>query len=277
MDIVFVIVIGLCLGSFVSALAWRLYIRRSIDKSDLDKKALQDTSIIKGRSMCPNCRHVLSPLDLVPVLSWLFLRGKCRYCHKEISWQYPLIELSMSFALLISYIFWPVPVIGQEILLFCVWSLILITLMALLVYDFRWLILPNILVIVLAVLVVFKLFLTVYINGDIDLIYGPIAGALALFSIFALLFYVSKGKWIGGGDVKLSIALGLMSGGLFGAMAILFLSSLLGILVYLPKIFKKRTIRSIKLPYGPFLILATFIIVVFGDHISMYADQLFGI
>src|SRR5690606_2157613 len=103
MIIIFLAILGLCVGSFVNALVWRLRMQESSGKKKSDRKM----SISRGRSMCPHCRHELSAVDLVPVFSWLFLGGKCRYCRKPISKQYPLVELVTSILFIASYVFWP--------------------------------------------------------------------------------------------------------------------------------------------------------------------------
>ena len=93
MDLLIVIffVLGVCFGSFVNALVWRIHEQSKPKK----KRAASDKelSVVSGRSMCPNCKHTLSTKDLLPVISWLTLGGKCRYCSKPISWQYPSVEM----------------------------------------------------------------------------------------------------------------------------------------------------------------------------------------
>jgi prepilin signal peptidase PulO-like enzyme (type II secretory pathway) len=74
---------GLLLGSAINAMVWRLYVGRSW---------------VRGRSMCPDCGHELAARDLVPVMSWMLLRGKCRYCGKKIHWQYPVVEMVTAVA-----------------------------------------------------------------------------------------------------------------------------------------------------------------------------------
>ncbi len=81
--------------------------------------------------MCPHCKHRLVAIDLVPVLSWLTLGGKCRYCHKSISVQYPLVELATALLFVASYIWWPVPVSGVQIAIFALWLVLLVGLLAL--------------------------------------------------------------------------------------------------------------------------------------------------
>src|SRR5476651_645529 len=135
MIIVVLVVFGLCLGSFVNALVWRLH--------EQDKKQAKNLSILNGRSMCPNCKHELAAKDLVPVLSWLSLRGKCRYCGKPISVQYPLVEMVTSGLFVASYLWWPEVLHGAQVAAFGLWLALLVGLMALLVYDLRWFLLPN--------------------------------------------------------------------------------------------------------------------------------------
>ncbi|MEK9196125.1 MAG: prepilin peptidase, partial [Patescibacteria group bacterium] len=134
------IVLGLCFGSFVNALVWRVY-QQSLPKAKRPKKV--DLSIQKGRSVCPNCHHVLGWQDLLPVISWLGLRGKCRYCSKPILWQYPLVEILTAVIFVISYLFWPFEFTGTEVVIFGLWLAVVVNLVALAVYDVKWMLLPN--------------------------------------------------------------------------------------------------------------------------------------
>ena len=127
---VILVLLGLCFGSFVNALVWRI-------------KSKKDW--VKARSVCVNCKHQLSVLDLVPVLSWIFLRAKCRYCKKPISIQYPLVELLTAGLFIASYHWWPY-VISTDIsswLPFAVWLVCVVGLVAMAVYDLRWMIIPD--------------------------------------------------------------------------------------------------------------------------------------
>lgn len=90
MAYIILILLGLCLGSFVNALVWRLH---------------ENKDFVKGRSQCINCGHVLAARDLVPLFSWLTLGGKCRYCRRKVSVQYPLIELVGAAVFALSYAF----------------------------------------------------------------------------------------------------------------------------------------------------------------------------
>src|SRR5690606_19684146 len=103
------VILGLCLGSFVNALVFRLHMQMKASEKHRGKKVQKaKLSIVSGRSMCVHCHHELAWYDLIPVLSWLTLGGKCRYCHKPIAWQYPLVELATAALFALSYVYWPV-------------------------------------------------------------------------------------------------------------------------------------------------------------------------
>ena len=128
MVIVVIGLVGLAFGSFVNALVWRLREQSVKPRAKKSKNLIahrslltaQDLSIVKGRSMCPNCYNSLAAKDLVPVLSWLSLKGRCRYCNKSISWQYPAVELITSLIFLISHLCRRSTVAEVELGHFCV-------------------------------------------------------------------------------------------------------------------------------------------------------------
>ena len=99
MVVVLLVLLGLCFGSFVNAFVWRFHMQASAKT----KIAKAKYSIVRGRSVCVDCKHQLASKDLLPVVSWLALKGKCRYCKKPIHWQYPLIELITARVLWYSY------------------------------------------------------------------------------------------------------------------------------------------------------------------------------
>jgi len=208
MIIAVLIVLGLCFGSFDNALVWRLHELSKPKKQRVASAA--ELSIAKGRSMCPDCHHTLAWYDLVPVLSWLSVAGKCRYCHKPISLQYPLVELTTAGLFVLSYQYWPLPIQGNQLIVFGIWLLLLIGLMALLIYDLRWLLLPNKLVYPLTGLAAAQALISIASSTN------PAKAALNTFlavvvgsGLFYVLFQISDGKWIGGGDVKLGWIFGL--------------------------------------------------------------------
>ena len=226
MDIVAVGFLGLVLGSFVNALVWRLH-----EQGKRHKKALkvpsEDLSILHGRSMCPDCHHTLAPRDLVPVFSWLLLHGRCRYCKKPISPQYPLIELLTAVLFLVGYVSWPYghDVSGTIQLIF--FGIYIVFFMALAVYDTRWFLLPDRLVFPVIGVTIVELLVKVLLHGDIMTLWSAIMSVAVIYGLFWGLYQVSRGEWIGGGDVKLAIALGVIVGSPVHALLVIFLASLL--------------------------------------------------
>lgn len=278
MVIVVLIVFGLCLGSFINALVWRLH-EQSNTK---DKKKLQELSISKGRSQCPHCGHTLAAKDLVPIFSWLSLGGKCRYCKKPVSWQYPVVELICALVLVASYIWWPHA--GQwdvlESVVFAVWALVVVGLLALAVYDARWYLLPDKVVYPLTVLGAVFVGLLAINYSDISIIRDAAIGAFVIFALFYSIYQFSGGKWIGGGDVKLAILLGGLAGGLLKAMLLLFFASVLGTLygVLLSTVGGQKLTHKLRIPFGPFLIIAVVIVVLFGTDITnWYSDLILSV
>ena len=298
MIIVVLVVVGLCFGSFVNALVWRIHeqekregkqgktakqsvgghatsVKGQMVSPKLAKSA-GDLSIIRGRSMCPWCKHELSAKDLVPVLSWLGLGGKCRYCHRPISAQYPLVELATAGLFVASYIWWPVALSGAQTAIFGLWLALLVGLMALLVYDARWLLLPNRLIYPLGLIAGLQaLLVTVAANQPLKVLLGVILAVLVGGGLFYILFQVSAGRWIGGGDVKLGWLLGLIVATPARAVLMIFLASVLGTLVSLPLLASHRLKGRSIISFGPFLIIAAVIVQLFGHTILLWYQQTF--
>lgn len=261
--------LGLALGSFINALVWRLHEQGGA-------KSKRDLSILHGRSMCPECGHQLAAFDLLPVLSWLGLRGRCRYCKARISWQYPIVELVTAALFLVSVWQWPYAwgLLGS--VAFGFWLASLVLLIALAVYDLRWMLLLDKMVVPLIGLsAVVSVALTVS-GGDSGRLVGSIVAAVTLSGLFWLLFQVSGGKWIGGGDVKIAVALGFLAGGFIEAILLLFIASLLGTLWGLPLIAIKGK-KAHKVAFGPFLIVATYIVFLWGGSLIAWYYQLLGV
>ena len=271
MIIAILVVVGLCLGSFVNALVWRLH-----EQSKSKTPGPSELSIAHGRSMCPHCRHELAVKDLVPVLSWLGLGGKCRYCARPISAQYPLVEAGTAVLFVASYIWWPAVFGGSQTAIFVLWLGLLTGLIALAVYDFWWLLLPNRLVYPLAVIAAVQAVIAILASSQpttalLNIILAILVGG----GIFYVLFQASKGKWIGGGDVKLGALLGLIVVTPSRAVLFIFFGSVLGSLVSLPLLSKGRLKRTSVIPFGPFLIAGAIITVLFGGDLLNWYQQTF--
>jgi leader peptidase (prepilin peptidase) / N-methyltransferase len=253
MVIVILAILGLALGSFINAFVWRLH-----KKKDW----------VKERSICVHCGHVLAARDLIPVFSWLALKGKCRYCKKSISRQYPVVELATSLLFVGSYMFWPLALSSVGTTLFVFWLVFLVGLVALTVYDIKWMLLPDKVVYPLMVLALIQTAVLLFlVSSPTDLLADAAFSFLVGGGIFYALFHVSDGRWIGGGDVKLGALLGLILIDWQLMLFTIFTASLLGTAFSLPLMATKRLKKTSKIPFGPFLIAGAIIARLFGSGV----------
>ncbi|MBC7836829.1 prepilin peptidase [Acetobacteraceae bacterium] len=235
-----VLLFGAIIGSFLNALSFRFNTGRSI---------------ANGRSRCMHCNHTLGILDLVPVFSYLLLRGRCRYCGTKISLQYPVVEIVAAGISLITYVTHPDP------LAFFFWLLVWMILLFIVIYDLRHTIIPwsfSIPLLFLALLWVF--IFRDPMSGSIQSYYlwALLAGPLLALPLF-LISLVSGGRWMGWGDSMLELSLGLLLGLSVGASALMcafWSGALVGIfLLFLKKGFKIRS----EIPFAPFLAFGAFL------------------
>lgn len=259
MIILVLVLLGLCFGSFTNALVWRIHEQASLKS----KKAKAELSIMKGRSMCTHCRHILGFWDLVPVLSWLMLKGKCRYCHEPIN-DTPLAELLTPALFVLSYAFWPLGWSRMGMVQFAVWLVMLTGFVALTLYDLRWQILPSRIIYPLGVIAAVQVLVLAITGHSWQVLIGAALGVLCLGGLFYGLFQVSGGRWIGGGDVRLGVVIGLLVGSAPQAILVLFIASLLGTLVSLPAMVSAKAGLKQRVAFGPFLIMATVFVYLFG-------------
>lgn len=259
-------VFGLIFGSFVTAIVWRVREQEIGHRAKHSDK--NNLSITSGRSQCPHCRHKLAAKDLVPVFSWLYLRGRCRYCRQRISPAYPITELAMAVIFVSLFAYWPGGVYGTS-----QWVLLLsamgasIGLLALLVYDLKWMILPNrIIYPTLFVAAAGRLFyIAAFEPRVLHALAAWLASLLVASGIFWLIFTVSKGQWIGYGDVRLGLITGTLLASPGKSLLMIFIASLLGAIAALPSMVSGQRNLTSKLAFGPFLIVATWLSLLFGD------------
>lgn len=279
--IVLLFVLGVIFGSFINALVWRLAQQEQLLKigqrtkgKEQSKRAARDYSILRGRSMCPSCGHTLAARDLVPVLSWVILAGNCRYCKKPISRQYPLVELltGLLFALVYEAMRHE-QYAGVLVAYGCAYTVFFL---ALGMYDLKWFLLPDRLVYPLIAIAGSQVLLLAYLTSDWAILGGAVFGAATVFGIFGGIYAVSKGEWIGGGDVKLAIALGLIAGTPMLGLLVIFLASLLGTTASLPLLVRSRKKGLMThLPFGPYLLGACFIVLLSGYRFIDWYQGLF--
>jgi len=253
-ELVFIFIFGLIIGSFLNCVIWRLY---------------KEESFLFGNSYCPHCRHDLSVSDLFPVFSYVFLRGKCRYCGKKISIQYPLVELLTAALFVLVYLHFG-PVTGLFSFNFfqvLFWLTTASFLIIIFVFDLKYYIIPDE---VIYPAIIISMFWTLYAFsfgaiGKESLIY-TILSALGASLFFFLLWLFSKGMAMGFGDVKLAVLMGLLLG-YPNIITGLFLGFLFGAIIGSGMVlFKKKGFKS-EIPFGPFLLMGLFIALFWGDKI----------
>ena len=238
--VVLLFIIGACLGSFY------LVVGKRLPKNE---------DIIFSRSKCDNCNHTLFWYDLIPIFSYIFLRGKCKYCHKKISITNLLIEISMGLLFSIGYIY-----MGFSYRYFI--YLILISLMILIfITDFLYYIILDSPLVVSSILIII---LKLIYNGYKDTILSILSG-IVIFLVMYLIKIIGdkifKRESLGGGDIKLSFVIGLTLGFRLSLIS-LILSSFLA-LPYSVASLKLQ--KNNEVPFGPFLVSSLFIVFLFYD------------
>ena len=261
MDYIFVGFIGVAMGSFINAFVWRLK---------------EDKDFVKGRSICVHCKHQLAVKDLIPVISWLSLGGKCRYCSKPIHWQYPVVELLTAVLFLLSYHYWPLELEGaQNWLHFIVWLDVLVGLIAIAVYDIKYMEVPNLIIYpMIAVVMGLRFVDAIIFDEGAAAMQEMTLGLLVGGGFFLLLFYLSKGRWIGGGDVKLGFFFGTWLGPQ-GALVALLVGFYSAFAFIVPPLLLKKLKRGQRIPFGPFLIAGVIVATLFTRQlVDWYSSTL---
>lgn len=254
-------IFGCIVGSFLNVVIFRLHSGRSF---------------VKGRSECLACKHELSALDLVPLLSFAFLRGKCRYCGTRLSLQYPVVE----FATGIVFVLVAAAAGGQFNLPAVLTAVLACFFVVVAVYDFKHLLILDKVILpgaIIALLGNIALDISRGCGGSLlncQTVSG-IAGAVLTGGFFLLQYAVSKGRWIGFGDVKFGVLLGI-SAGFSGSIVLLFLAYLCGAAVGIALIAAGRKRLSSRLPFGTFLSFSAIITLLYGRAIVDWYLGLIG-
>lgn len=283
------IVFGLMLGSFAGATVWRLRARQLVedkaageeyDKNEYKKLLpLTKSSVRTDRSRCLHCNHPLAWYDLLPLVSWVALRGKCRYCHTKIGWFEPLMELGVALFFVLSYVLWPAPIDSAlETFSFILWLIAGIMLAILFAYDLKWFLLPDLIAYPLIAIGVIVAGLEVATSSNVLTALIDVALSVTILSgLYYVLHKVSKGQWIGFGDVKLGLALGLLLADWHLAFIALFTANLIGCLIVIPGMLAGKLTRTSRVPFGPLLILGAVLAMWYGPSLAMaYFSTLSG-
>jgi leader peptidase (prepilin peptidase) / N-methyltransferase len=250
-------IFGTLIGSFLSVLLYRTKKKKK--------------GIVFGRSKCPHCQKALKSKHLIPMASYIIQSGKCSYCKEKIPFHYFLLELISGSIFLILFLNFPFIYFSEKtfeiafslttLLYFINISVIFSILILIGFYDYLYQEIPfkfSIPLILITLIFVLLRENVTYFNSFI--------GLLIFSGFFGIQYVVSKGKWIGGGDIYLGAGVGLLLGwpfALVGLVSTYILGSIIGIFVLIKNKFKK----NLKIAFGPFIILGTLVTYVYGQEI----------
>lgn len=267
---IIVFIFGTATGSFLSVVIHRVRHKQK--------------GILLSHSICPSCKKKLKWRHLIPIFSWLFLRGKCAYCGKKISTHYFSLEVITGLLFLLTFLVWnfvnEIPSTIDPTLLsysinwhtfeiFIFYIILFTFLIAIFFYDLLYkeipdrFSLPAIAITIAGVLIL-----------DLTPPLSMLIGGAGIFLFFLAQLVLSKGKWIGGGDLRLGALMGLLLGWKLGLIA-LVLSYLFGSIASVILLIRKKANRSSTIPFGPFLVTGTIIAIFYGNQIlSWYLGTL---
>ena len=245
-----IFIIGSCVGSFLSVLVSRL---------DRHK------GIINGRSECPRCHSIIKWYDLVPLISFVLLKAKCRHCQNPISLIYPYIELISGLTFLAIFI--------NSYYLGWIYLVLVMAIASLLIsivfFDYLYFIIPDKIIITLLFL---SLILNLQFNKE-NFLSAFITG-LCISAIFGIMYLISHGTWIGLGDIKLIFIIGFLLGYPNGFIAIVG-SVWLAAFVGLGLILAKRATAKTAIPFGLFIAIVSLFILIYQNEIQKIASRYF--
>lgn len=242
--IIYFILLGSIIGSFLNVVIDRWGTKRSI---------------VSKRSHCEACSKKLQYIDLIPIVSFLMLRGRCRYCNNKFPFRILLVEIISALAIPVLYY-----LLGTNIIVFILILIIFYILLAIFFIDMQFGIIPDRLTIGLFLAVIALL---VFIDNTKVL--NHILSSLGTLSFFLLLFIGTKGKGMGFGDVKLSFVLGLFLG--FPNIVIALYSAFLtgAVLSIILVLWGKKSFSKGTIPFGPFLVLSAIFAYFFGEKLIL--------
>lgn len=250
-------IFGIVFGSFYNVVGYRLPLHQSL---------------ISPPSHCPNCGHTLKAYELIPIFSWLFLGRKCLKCKQKISWFYPVFELATGILFLVSYLIFGFSF--KLLLALTVISLLLIIIIS----DYQTLTIPDELIIFGLVIISIEVFLLNSFNGNFNALNGfkgimasYLSGLISFGIMYLLKLFgdlVFKKESMGGGDIKLMFLIGMVLGWK-EAIIVLFLSAFIALPVSIVILITKK---DHVLPFGPFLSVATIILLLTSFNLQSFLN-----
>ncbi|RJG11954.1 prepilin peptidase [Pseudomonas cavernicola] len=262
------LLLGLLIGSFLNVVIHRLPKMMQRDWQTQAREILelpaepagQTFNLILPNSQCPHCGHEIKPWENIPVVSYLALRGKCSNCKAPISKRYPMVELACG--LLSAYIAWHFGFNWQAgTMLLLTWGLLAMSLI-----DADHQLLPDVLVLPLLWLGLILSYFGLFTSLE-NALWGAIAGYLSLWSVYWLFKLVTGKEGMGYGDFKLLAMLGAWGGWQILPLTIL-LSSLVGAVFGVIMLRLRNAETSTPIPFGPYLAIAGWIALLWGDQIT---------
>jgi leader peptidase (prepilin peptidase)/N-methyltransferase len=266
-----VILFGLCVGSFLNVVAYRLPLMMERDWKvecheflELERPAIDDSvsemTLSTPSSACPHCGHKIRFWENIPVISYIFLGGSCSSCKAGISIQYPVVELFTGLAsLCVAYTFGAT--LQTIAALLFTWVLIALSLI-----DIKKQILPDNMTLPLLWLGIFCSFFGLFTDLESSII-GAMAGYLILWSVYQLFKFVTKKEGMGFGDFKLLATLGAWVGYSYLPQIIL-VSSVVGSVIGISMLITGKTKQQQPIPFGPYLAVAGWIALLWGEKIN---------
>ena len=272
-------ILGLLVGSFLNVVVYRLPIMLQknwrqeclifLEQEDTKLSTSEIFNLSQPRSRCPYCQHPIGALENIPVLSYIFLKGQCKSCHKPISIRYPSVELITAILSIVIAIQFGVSLQTCVALLFT-WALICLTLI-----DFDTQLLPDSITLPLLWFALGISLFEIFVAPQSALI-GALAGYLSLWSVFWLFKLVTGKEGMGYGDFKLLAAIGALLGWKMLPLVIM-LSALVGATIGLTLIIIKGRDKNVPMPFGPYLSIAAFIALIWGEKINLTYIQFVGL
>ena len=250
MDFIFVIVLGALWGSFANVCIYRLPIEKGV---------------VSGRSFCPKCTNLITWKDNIPIISFLLLNGKCRKCKKKISSQYLIVEIISILIFLAIYFIYGISITTLLLMILGLSFLIIFFI------DFKHYIIPNVITFSMMSLGFIKSFvpdLHPMFPNYLNSLIGGIFGYGIIWSIIFFYKQVRKKEGMGLGDAKLLSAIGFWFGW-FSIPFVIFLSSIIALLSVAPSLINKSRKFSSQIPFGPYIIVATLIYLIFESKIRL--------
>jgi leader peptidase (prepilin peptidase) / N-methyltransferase len=250
---IFMFIFGLCIGSFLNVCIYRLPISKSI---------------VKPRSMCSNCGTLIAAYDNIPILSYLWLKGRCRHCRIKISPRYPMVELIAGLFALGTYLKFGLTV---EALIY---YLFFAALMVVTFIDLDHRIIPDIITLP-GIPICFMAGFALPAITFIDALLGILIGGGSLFLVAWAYSLITKKEGMGGGDIKLLAMMGAIVGWK-GVLFTIFVASLAGTLAGLAVMLQSRKGLKLAVPFGPFLSIGSITYIFFGAPLIAWYFNFLG-